>query len=89
MNFVVNLAPACFKKQGSNFDAAIAVAILCATGQSTHASAPFPLIGELVAPTGRCVRYEGFFDGAGAVPRRVQGRGRAVETASRRRRSES
>lgn len=47
MNFVVNLAPACFKKQGSAFDAAIAVAILCATGQSTHASAPFPLIGEL------------------------------------------
>jgi magnesium chelatase family protein len=47
LNFVVNLAPACFKKQGSNFDAAIAVAVLCATGQSVHPSAAIPLIGEL------------------------------------------
>ncbi|MGL4368540.1 MAG: YifB family Mg chelatase-like AAA ATPase, partial [Spirochaetota bacterium] len=46
-NYVVNLAPACFKKQGSNFDLAVAAAILIATGQLDMNQERLPLIGEL------------------------------------------
>jgi magnesium chelatase family protein len=46
-NFVVNLAPACFKKQGSNFDCAIAVAVLIATAQICDGAGSLPIIGEL------------------------------------------
>src|SRR4030042_5712916 len=46
-NFIVNLAPAGFKKQGSNFDLPIAIAILNATGQIDLNSAVIPLVGEL------------------------------------------
>jgi magnesium chelatase family protein len=46
-NFVVNLAPAGFKKQGANFDLPIAVAILKATGQADLDCSVMPLVGEL------------------------------------------
>lgn len=46
-NFIVNLAPADFKKQGSNFDIAIALAILQATGQIDFDPSNFPMVGEL------------------------------------------
>jgi magnesium chelatase family protein len=46
-NFVVNLAPAGFKKQGSNFDLPIAISILNATGQVNIDPAEMPLVGEL------------------------------------------
>ncbi len=46
-NFVVNLAPAGFKKQGSNFDLPIAMAILQATGQINCDLKSIPLVGEL------------------------------------------
>ncbi len=46
-NFVVNLAPAGFKKQGANFDLPIAVSILHATGQADLDPAAIPMVGEL------------------------------------------
>lgn len=46
-NFIVNLAPAGFKKQGSNFDLAIAMAILQSTGQIDFDPSQIPLVGEL------------------------------------------
>ena len=46
-NFVVNLAPAGFKKQGANFDLPVAVSILSATGQADADPAAVPLVGEL------------------------------------------
>lgn len=45
-HFVVNLAPAGWKKQGSSFDLPIALAILFSSGQLAHIP-PFPLVGEL------------------------------------------
>ena len=46
-NFVVNLAPAGFKKQGSNFDLPIALAILNATGQADVDLSTVAIVGEL------------------------------------------
>ncbi len=46
-NFVVNLAPAGFKKQGANFDLPVAVSILKATGQIEMANEMIPMVGEL------------------------------------------
>lgn len=45
-NYVVNLAPAWFKKQGANFDLPIAVSILSATEQ-VAVQTDIPMIGEL------------------------------------------
>jgi magnesium chelatase family protein len=45
---VVNLAPADLVKEGARFDLAIAVSILCATGQVAHQrAADFEFLGEL------------------------------------------
>jgi magnesium chelatase family protein len=46
-NFVVNLAPAGFKKQGATFDLPIAMSILRATGQADMDPASIPMVGEL------------------------------------------
>jgi len=46
-NFVVNLAPAGFKKQGVNFDLPVAISILNATGQTDVNPSAIPLVGEL------------------------------------------
>jgi magnesium chelatase family protein len=46
-NFVVNLAPAGFKKEGAAFDLPIALCILTATGQFSMPENPAPTIGEL------------------------------------------
>ena len=46
-NYIVNLAPATFRKQGSNYDLAIALAILNMTGQITLPQNPMPAAGEL------------------------------------------
>ncbi len=46
-NFVVNLAPAGFRKQGANFDLPVAVSILHATGQITADPRTIPMVGEL------------------------------------------
>ncbi|MFH0975203.1 MAG: YifB family Mg chelatase-like AAA ATPase [Spirochaetota bacterium] len=46
-NFVVNLAPAGFKKQGANFDLPIAIAILNATGQASVDLSSVAIVGEL------------------------------------------
>jgi magnesium chelatase family protein len=46
-NFIVNLAPAGFKKQGSNFDLPIAIAILKATGQVDVDLESIAIVGEL------------------------------------------
>ncbi len=46
-SFVVNLAPAGFKKQGATFDLPIALSILCATGQAEVDTAAIPMVGEL------------------------------------------
>jgi len=46
-NFVANLAPAFFKKEGSNFDLSIAAAILHSTGQIDSDPSSIPMIGEL------------------------------------------
>jgi len=46
-NFIVNLAPADFKKQGANFDLPIAVSILQATQQIFSETKTFPIVGEL------------------------------------------
>ncbi len=45
-HFVVNLAPAGWKKQGSSFDLPIALAILFVSGQIAHIPS-FPIVGEL------------------------------------------
>ena len=45
-NFIVNLAPAGFKKQGANFDLPIAMSILLATGQ-VAGEITMPMVGEL------------------------------------------
>jgi magnesium chelatase family protein len=46
-SFVVNLAPAGFKKQGATFDLPIALSILRATGQTDVDPAVIPMVGEL------------------------------------------
>jgi len=46
-NFVVNLAPAGFRKQGANFDLPIAMAILATTGQIDCDYSSIPMVGEL------------------------------------------
>lgn len=46
-NYVVNLAPAGFKKQGANFDLPIALSILHATGQIDIDPRAVPMVGEL------------------------------------------
>lgn len=46
-SFVVNLAPAGFKKQGATFDLPIALSILRATGQTEVDPASIPMVGEL------------------------------------------
>jgi magnesium chelatase family protein len=46
-NFVVNLAPAGFRKQGANFDLPVAVSILKATGQMDRDTPLIPMVGEL------------------------------------------
>jgi len=46
-NFIVNLAPAGFKKQGSNFDLPIAMSILKSTGQIDIEPDAIPMVGEL------------------------------------------
>ncbi len=46
-NFVVNLAPAGFKKQGSNFDLPIAMAILQSTNQGNFDMNGIAMVGEL------------------------------------------
>ncbi|MCX7679785.1 MAG: YifB family Mg chelatase-like AAA ATPase [Spirochaetes bacterium] len=46
-NYVVNLAPASFKKQGANFDLPIALSILHATGQIQSHPKMIPMVGEL------------------------------------------
>ncbi len=46
-NFIVNLAPAGFKKQGANFDLPIALSILIATGQLETTRVHMPMVGEL------------------------------------------
>ncbi|MBN1500060.1 MAG: YifB family Mg chelatase-like AAA ATPase [Spirochaetes bacterium] len=46
-NFIVNLAPAGFKKQGANFDLSIALAILHSTNQTEFNPAAIPMAGEL------------------------------------------
>src|SRR6056297_2038056 len=45
-NFIVNLAPAGFKKEGANFDLPIAMSILLATGQMSG-EITMPMVGEL------------------------------------------
>jgi len=46
-NFVVNLAPAGFKKQGANFDLPVAMTILQSTGQIECQMESIPMVGEL------------------------------------------
>jgi len=46
-NFIVNLAPAGFKKQGANFDLPIAITILQSTRQIDCNSDSMPMVGEL------------------------------------------
>ncbi len=46
-NYIVNLAPATFRKQGSNYDLAIALAILNITGQISLPEKPLPIVGEV------------------------------------------
>lgn len=46
-NYIANLAPAFFKKQGSSFDLAVSLAILNATGQISADLSGFPAVGEL------------------------------------------
>lgn len=46
-NFVVNLAPAGFKKQGPGFDLPIAAALLHATGMTETDPMAAPMVGEL------------------------------------------
>lgn len=46
-NFVVNLAPAGFRKQGANFDLPIALCILFSSGQLDCPMDHIPMVGEL------------------------------------------
>ena len=46
-NFIVNLAPADFKKQGANYDLPIAISILHASGQVHCDPKSIPMVGEL------------------------------------------
>ena len=46
-NYIVNLAPAGFKKQGANFDLPVAMSILKSTGQIKFAIDEIPMVGEL------------------------------------------
>jgi len=46
-NYVINLAPAGFKKQGANFDLPVAVSILHATGQAAYDPKKTAMVGEL------------------------------------------
>lgn len=46
-NFIVNLAPAGFKKQGANFDLPIAVSVLHSTGIISSGQSRIPMVGEL------------------------------------------
>lgn len=46
-NYVVNLAPAGFRKEGANFDLPIAISILQITGQLEGDSSIIPMVGEL------------------------------------------
>jgi magnesium chelatase family protein len=46
-NFIVNLAPAGYRKEGANLDLPIAVSILIATGQVESARVDIPMVGEL------------------------------------------
>ncbi len=46
-NFIVNLAPAGFKKQGANFDLPVAMTILQSTGQIDCKIDSIPMVGEL------------------------------------------
>jgi len=46
-NYVVNLAPAGFRKQGVNFDLPIAPSILKSTGQTDVDDEQIPMVGEL------------------------------------------
>jgi magnesium chelatase family protein len=46
-NFIVNLAPAGFKKQGSNFDLPTAIAIMTLSGQIQAKTDSIPMVGEL------------------------------------------
>ncbi len=46
-NFIINLAPAGFKKEGSNFDLPIAISLLSVTGQMDFSLDKIPLVGEL------------------------------------------
>ena len=46
-NYIVNLAPAGFKKQGSNFDLPIAISILNSLGQINLNLQDIPMVGEL------------------------------------------
>ena len=46
-NFIVNLAPAGYRKEGANLDLPIAVSILVATGQVESTQLAIPMVGEL------------------------------------------
>lgn len=46
-NFIINLAPAGFRKQGANFDLPIAISILKCTGQIEPEPDTIPMVGEL------------------------------------------
>ncbi|MEJ5361162.1 MAG: YifB family Mg chelatase-like AAA ATPase [Spirochaetota bacterium] len=46
-NFIVNLAPAGYRKEGANLDLPIAISILIATGQVESARVDIPMVGEL------------------------------------------
>lgn len=46
-NYVVNLAPAGFRKQGVNYDLPIAISILKSTGQGDDDDELIPMVGEL------------------------------------------
>ncbi|HQL44925.1 MAG TPA: magnesium chelatase domain-containing protein, partial [Spirochaetota bacterium] len=46
-NFIVNLAPAGYRKEGANLDLPIAVSILVATGQVESTQLTIPMVGEL------------------------------------------
>ncbi len=46
-NYIVNLAPAGFKKQGANFDLPVAMSVLKTTGQIAQEVEQIPMVGEL------------------------------------------
>ncbi len=68
-NFVVNLAPAGFKKQGATFDLPIALSILRATGQAGVDPSAVPMVGEL-SLDGRVKPVRGVISMAIAIYRR-------------------